>query len=129
MDKVKLTKKGFDKIQYKGVIDTSFKQLVSPPVVEPVQTVEEKISIFFAQYEELFYDIPKEGENSSHEYLIKQSSAYANLEIIDEDVQALLDEITSLREKNLELEQQIINQQAQGTTPIASNNGISDILN
>jgi len=111
MDKINLTKKGFEKTQYKRVIDTSFKQLVTPPVIEPVQTTAEKISAFFTQYEELFYEIPKEGDNSSHEYLIKQSIAYTNFELVDEDVQALLEEITSLREKNLELEQQVIDLQ------------------
>jgi hypothetical protein len=111
MDKIKLNKKGFEKVQYKRVINTEFKQLVSTPTPEPIQTIAEKISIFFSQYEELFYDISKQGENSSHEYLIKQSTAYTNLELVDEDVQALLDEITSLREKNLELEQQVIDLQ------------------
>lgn len=108
MDKINLNKKGFEKVQYKRVIDTSFKQLVTPIIPEPVQTIAEKIAIFFSQYEDLFYEIPKEGDNNSHEYLIKQSTAYANIELIDEDVQALLEEITSLREKNLELEQKVI---------------------
>lgn len=111
MDKIKLDKKVFEKVQYVRVIDTSFKQLVSPPVIEPIQTTEEKISMFFTSYEELFYDIPKRGEINSHEYLIKQSSAYANIDIIDEDLQALLDEISTLRERNLELEQQLIDKQ------------------
>lgn len=111
MDKVNLNKKGFEKIQYKRVIDTNFKQLVTPPTVESIQTTEEKLLSFFSSYEELFYDIPKEGDSNSHEYLIKQSTAYTGLNLIDEDVQALLDEITSLRERNLELEQQLINKQ------------------
>jgi len=111
MNKIKLNKEVFEKIQYKRVIDTNFKQLITIPTVEPIQTIDEKISLFFSSYEELFYDIPKTGDSNSHEFLIKQSSAYANINLIDEDVQALLDEISSLREKNLELEQQLINKQ------------------
>lgn len=114
MDKIKLNKKGFEKIQYKRVIDTNFKQLVSPIIIVPVQTTAEKITAFFSAYEELFFDIPKEGETNSHEFLIKQSSAYANLDIVDEDIQALLDEIASLRETNLSLEQQIVSLQTPG---------------
>jgi hypothetical protein len=56
----------------------------------------------------LFYDIPKFGETNSHEYLIKQSSDYVGSAILTDDIQALLDEITSLREENLELQRNII---------------------
>jgi hypothetical protein len=130
MDKINLTKKGFEKTQYKRVIDTSFKQLISPPTVEPIQTTAEKIVAFFAQYEDLFYEIPKEGETNSHEYLIKQSTAYTNFELVDEDVKALLDEIASLRERNLELEQQIINQRSNGLSiSSVSSVGLSDNIN
>lgn len=129
MDKINLTKKGFEKTQYKRVIDTSFKQLVSPPAVEPTQTTAEKIAAFFAQYEDLFYEIPKEGETNSHEFLIRQSTAYTNFELANEDVEALLDEIASLRERNLELERQIINQQASGISVSSVNVGLSDNIN
>ncbi len=129
MDKIALNKKGFEKVQYKRVIDISFKQLITPTTPEPVQTTAEKIAIFFSQYEDLFYEIPKEGDTNSHEYLIKQSSAYANIELIDEDVQALLEEITSLREKNLELEQKVINLQSSGAVSVSSSVGLSDTFN
>lgn len=110
MTKLNLNKTVKEKNQYKKVIDTEFTQLVQP--VQQVQepSTDEKISQFFNQYQELFYDIPKEGETNSHTYLIKQSSDYVDNQVIDEDVQALLDEIASLREENLELQQQIIDQ-------------------
>lgn len=110
MTKLNLNKTVKEKNQYKKVIDTEFTQLVQP--VQPTQepSTNEKISQFFNQYQELFYDIPKEGETNSHTYLIKQSSDYVDNQVIDEDVQALLDEIASLREENLELQQQIIDQ-------------------
>lgn len=108
MDKINLNKTVKEKRQYQKVIDTTFTQLVTPPTQEPVQSTEEKIDKFFNDYQELFYDIPKEGETNSHTYLIKQSSDYVDNQVIDEDVQALLDEIASLREENLELQQQVI---------------------
>lgn len=109
MDKISLNKTVKEKNQYQKVIDVSFTQLVPAPQVDTTPTKEEQISNFFSQYEELFYDIPKEGESRSHTYLIKQSSDYVNSQLIDEDVQALLDEISSLREENLELQRQLLN--------------------
>lgn len=108
MTKLNLNKTVKEKNQYKKVIDTEFTQLVQP--VQPTQetSTDEKISKFFNDYQDLFYDIPKEGETNSHTYLIKQSSDYVDNQVIDEDVQALLDEIASLREENLELQQQVI---------------------
>lgn len=108
MDKLNLNKKVFEKNQYNNVINTSFTQLGPQPEVTSSISTEDKISTFFNQYQELFYDIPKEGETNSHEYLIKQSSEYVDSQFIDEDVQSLLDEISSLREENLSLQQQII---------------------
>ena len=107
-NKISLNKTVKEKRQYQKVIDTSFTQLVQPKQQEPIQTTDEKVSKFFNDYQELFYDIPKEGETNSHTYLIKQSSDYVDNQVIDEDVQALLDEIASLREENLELQQQVI---------------------
>ena len=72
------------------------------------QPISERISNLLESYNELFYEIPKEGEINSHEYLIKQSTNYVGSQIITDDVQALLDEITSLREENLVLQQNIV---------------------
>lgn len=108
MDNINLNKTVKEKRQYQKVIDTTFTQLVSQPSQEPITSTDDKISSFFTQYQDLFYDIPKLGDTNSHEYLIKQSGEYVGNQVIDEDVQALLDEIASIREENLELQQQII---------------------
>ena len=103
--KVDLTKKLYDKKAYLNVVDTQFNELIQPSSsIEPGVSVDE----FFQLYNELFYDIPKFGETNSHEYLIKQSSDYVGSAILTDDIQALLDEITSLREENLELQRNII---------------------
>lgn len=103
--RLKLTKKLYNKEAYLNTINTSFTELVQPePTPQPAPTVDE----FFGLYEELFYDIPKEGEINSHEYLIKQSTDYVGSAIITEDIQTLLDEITALRQENLELQQNIV---------------------
>jgi len=103
---LKLSKKLYNKSAYLNTINNSFTELV-PSIPTPP---EEGVSIggFFQIYENLFYEIPKEGEINSHEYLIKQSTDYVGSQGISNEIQALLDEITSLREENLILQQNII---------------------
>lgn len=108
MDKINLNKIVKEKRDYQKVIDTSFTQLIQPTQSITEVPIDDRISKFFNDYQELFYDIPKEGETNSHVYLIKQSSEYTNYQGNEDDVQALLDEIASLREENLELQQQIV---------------------
>jgi hypothetical protein len=100
-----LSKKLYNKSAYLNTINNSFTELVpsQPEEISP-PTIEE----FFQLYDELFYEIPKEGEINSHEYLVKQSTNYIGSQIITEDIQALLEEITSLREENLALQQNIV---------------------
>lgn len=102
---LKLSKKLYNKSAYLNVIDTQFTELVPPtlPVEEPVSVDE-----FFVLYNDLFYEIPKEGDINSHEFLIKQSTEYVGAQGISDEMQALFDEITVLREENLELQQNII---------------------
>jgi len=107
---VDLSKQVFEKQQYQQVIDTSFTQLavggVSPTATTaiPLPTIQE----FFDNYAQLFYQIPKTGEVNSHQYLVNQSSAYIGGESINEEITALLVEVTALRQENLQLQQQLV---------------------
>jgi len=106
-EKIILNKTGYNSTQFSRVINTTFSQTVTPTpptASNPIATVDD----FFNAYDTLFFGIPKTGETNSHEYLIKQSSEYINFQFIDNTAQALLDEITALREENLVLQQQII---------------------
>jgi hypothetical protein len=107
MDKINLNKTVFEKRQYPKVIDTSFSQLGLRDQPEDIP-IDSSVDEFFIKYSELFYDIPETGDINSHEYLIKQSSAYIGYEAANEDIQALLDEISSLREENLDLQKQLL---------------------
>jgi hypothetical protein len=103
-----LNKTAFNKEAYLNTVDTSFAQISTPPPpLEDTITVSE----FFDLYNAIFYDIPANGSTNSHEYLVKTSGEYISFEQTDEDIQALLDEITTLRQENLELTQQIITTQ------------------
>ena len=101
---ITLIRQAFDKVKFNQTVDTSFTQL---GVVEPdlsffdpnLATVED----FFSIYSNLFFLIPKFGVDNSHEYLIKTSSERIDYLPNQAEIEALLDEITELREQNLQL--------------------------
>jgi hypothetical protein len=102
VDNINLNKSVFNKEEFNKTVDTSFRQLIKPQITEkPLFTVEE----FFEKYEFLFFEIPKEGENNSHEYLVKRSGEYINYDKLNEEIEALLEEITELRQEILDLNQ------------------------
>ena len=105
MEQIDLNKNVFEKRQYQKVIDTSFTQLLP---TQPSTAIVDSISIdqFFNYYNQLFFDIPKLGEVNSHEYLIKTSQEYVGSTFQSDNIQALIDEVTYLRQQNLELQQQ-----------------------
>jgi hypothetical protein len=105
---VNLIKQVYDKNQYQKVIDTSFTQLVQPTIV-PTGSALPTVNQFFEYYNQLFFDIPKFGEVNSHEYLIKTSQEYVGTSnVVNDEIQALIDEITELRQENLDLQQQLL---------------------
>jgi hypothetical protein len=105
---VTLQKQVYDKNQYQKVIDTSFTQLVQP-ITTPTGSGLPTINQFFDFYNQLFFDIPKFGEVNSHEYLIKTSQEYiGTTNIVNDEIQALISEITELRQENLDLQQQLL---------------------
>jgi hypothetical protein len=106
-EQIQLTKQVYDKNQYQKVIDTSFTQLIQPTVStgSALPTVDQ----FFDFYNQLFFDIPKFGEINSHEYLIKTSQEYIGISnVVNDEIQALIDEVTELRQENLDLQQQLL---------------------
>jgi len=109
---VNLTKQVFEKRQYDRTINTSFTQLVSP-TLDPTGSNLPTVDQFFDFYNQLFFDIPKFGEVNSHEYLIKTSQEYIGATaVITDELQALIDEVTELRQANLDLNQQVLNLQS-----------------
>jgi len=103
-EKINLNKNVFNKQDFLNTVNTSFTQLVLPITLPtPVFTVDD----FFVQYENLFFQIPKEGDINSHQYLVERSGTYIEFHRVNEEIQALLEEITKLRQENLELNQAI----------------------
>ena len=103
MDRINLNKNVFNKEDFLKTVNTSFTQLKPPtPVEVPAMNVDE----FFAEYDRLFYEIPKEGATNSHTYLVETSGEYINYDKINAEIQALLDEIASLRQEILTLNEE-----------------------
>ena len=113
MDKVNINKTVYSKNQYEKVIDTNFTQLV-PQSSQISQQTGPTVAEFFDMYNQLFYEIPKTGENS-HETLIRRSSEYVDFQPADDTIQALLNEIDSLQAENLLLNQQLVQAQTPQT--------------
>jgi len=102
---IEIIKKSYFKDRYTKVIDTEFKQLIKtePEIEAPSFSIDD----FFQLYEDLFFQIPKEGDINSHRYLLQKEADYLGVNINEEDIQALLDEITSLRQELLTTQQTI----------------------
>jgi len=100
MSQIPIEKQVFDKNQFGKVIDTEFSQLLNQQieVSTPTFTLED----FFTLYDQLFYQIPKEGEADSHRYILQREADYLGVIIDQDDIQALLDEITALRQQVLD---------------------------
>jgi len=86
---------------YKKVVDTEFSELITPVAVIPTPTV--TVADFFSYYDQLFYDIPVSGSVNSHPYLVQRSQQYIGAGVIDQEKQALIEEINSLREQLVQL--------------------------
>jgi len=102
-NKVDVKKTVFNKPQYIKTIDTTFSELGVTNIVEDIESTVD-VTKFFEYYDELFYEIPATGETNSHEFLVKTSGEYINYDQDSDIIQALQEEISALRQENLNLE-------------------------
>ncbi len=85
---------------YTNVIDTEFREFISPVEDEAAVTV--TVADFFNYYDQLFFDIPLTGTNS-HSTLIERSTQYLGGTVADPEKQALIEEINSLKQQIIDL--------------------------
>ena len=104
---VDIKKEVYGKRTFTKIINTEFSELISLQNNITESSIDEKIQDFFTLYEELFYNIPKEGINS-HEYIINKSTEYVGSSTEDVTINALLEEINSLREQLAETEKNVL---------------------
>ena len=107
MAKVDLKKTVYNKDQFSRVVGGREFTTFGVQVAADIFTVED----FFNEYENLFLSIPINGSSNSHEYLVRKSGELVGFQRTTEDIQPLLDEITSLRDQLLVLQQENIDLQ------------------
>lgn len=102
-EKYRLTKTILNKNELSKVIDSNFTTFSQPTVEQDNDTVQE----LFRLYDKLYLEIPLEGPQS-HTYLIEESSKLVSV-TQDLDIQPLLDEISELRQRLLDANEEILN--------------------
>jgi hypothetical protein len=103
-EQVTIQKTIYSLSNFNNVVDTQFSQLARQTTgngtdITPDLTVDQ----FFNEYDILFFDIPPTGSDQSHLALATRSLEYVGMSL--EDLQS---EISSLREENIELKNQIL---------------------
>ena len=112
MANVQIQKTVYQKEQFEKAIDTEFRTFVDP---EPEQDTD-SIAELFRLYDKLFFEIPLEGDINSHRYLLEKTLELINIETNDEEIQPLLDEISTLREQLLVANTQLLINEERTTT-------------
>ena len=103
-EKILLNRDVFNKEAFNNTVNTNFNQLdqIQPDLsfFDPNLATPED---FFNIYQNLFFQIPRFGDINSHQYLVVESTEYTGYIENQEQIDALLEEITDLREENLQL--------------------------
>lgn len=107
MANVDLVKQIYGLNTYTKAIDTRFTELITPIIVDTNTAI--SVDDFFRYYDELFFNIPVDGNINSHVYLVERSQQYIGGSVIDAEKQALIEEINSLRQQLLDLNQTFTN--------------------
>ena len=122
-DRIDLMRKVYSKSEYIKTINTNFSQL-GVTTVEEEEENEVTVEQFFGYYNDLFYDIPAEGETNSHVYLVETSGEYINFDEINEEIIALREEITGLRKELLQSQIEGVATEAE----VGGNDDIADAI-
>jgi len=107
MANVEMVKEIYGLNTYTKAVNTSFTELVSP--TQEVTTSGITIDQFFEYYNQLFFEIPVSGSINSHTYLVETSQQYIGGSVLDAEKQALIEEINSLRQQILDINQTFTN--------------------
>ena len=107
MANVQLVKEVYGLNTYTKAVDNSFTELVTPSTEAPLDVI--TVDKFFEYYDQLFFDIPVSGSINSHQYLVNRSQEYLGGSVLDAEKQALIEEINSLRQQLLDLNQNFTN--------------------
>lgn len=102
-EKYRLSKTLLNKNEASKVINSNFTTFSQPTTEQDTDTVQE----LFRLYDKLYLEIPLQGPQS-HTYLIEESSKLVSI-TQELDIQPLLDEISELRQRLLDANEEILN--------------------
>jgi hypothetical protein len=105
MSTIKIEKQVFNKTTFPKVVDTQFRQLIN--TTDDNEAPSFTLEDFFLLYEQLFYQIPKDGDSNSHQYILQKEADYLGVKLNTDDIQSLLTEITVLRQEVISAQQTI----------------------
>ena len=99
-ERIRLNKKVYDKSTAGDLLNRSFSEIIGPNDVINNTNLDINIKRLFNLYNDLFYDIPKVGQQS-HTTLFQQSRDYIGnfTDSKDDEIESLLDKIIELEEK------------------------------
>lgn len=103
MAEINLVKQVYGLNTYTKAVSTNFTELLTQPV--EVTSTAITVDQFFQYYDELFFNIPVSGSVNSHTYLVEKSQQYVGGSVIDNEKQALIEEINALRQQLLNINQ------------------------
>lgn len=107
MANVEMVKEIYGLNTYTKAVNTSFTELVSPP--QEITASGITVDQLFEYYNQLFFEIPVSGSINSHTYLVETSQQYIGGSVLDAEKQALIEEINSLRQQILDINQTFTN--------------------
>lgn len=116
---IQIKKTVYQKDDYDKVVDRSFSSFKQPVP----EAIEKTVEQFFKDYEELYLEIPVQGDEQSHEYLSLRSGDLISINDIEQDIQPLLDEIAELRQQLLDSQNEILDQRLEIANLIANQTG------
>lgn len=103
-EQVQIQKTIYSLSNFNNVVNTQFSQLAKQqPINNSSLASDMTVDQFFNEYDILFFDIPPTGSENSHLTLATRSLEYIGLSLED-----LQNEISSLREENIDLKNQIL---------------------
>jgi len=109
---VNLKREAFNRRQFDDTINTTFTELGPSSGDLDLSFFDPSLATvgdFFTIYQTLFLQIPKSGRVNSHEFLIRESTEYTQYIAQQEEIDALTQEITDLRDQNVILVRDMVN--------------------
>ena len=101
MEKININKLEVSKSSASKIIDNTFNTFTNTPPITSTLTIAD----FWVLYDKFFNEIPNDGDVNSHKYILSREAQYLGINLDNStDIDALVNEITSLKAQVIKLE-------------------------